>query len=125
MYQGSTSSSEEEKRPPKYVQGNPKIRVEGKQGIRNSWEKLGESECFCRKCRKGPMRDNAVRVIAKDVFASWSKDGGAMEAGREVGSEKRPDWKRAKKIGAVRESARVSSAGKQDIYEVGNEDRPD
>ena len=71
------------------------------------------------------MRDNAVWVIAKDVFTCWSKDGGAMEAGREVGSEKRPDWKRAKKIGAVRESARVSSAGKQDIYEVGNEDGPD
>ena len=70
------------------------------------------------------MRDDAVRVIAKDVFTRWSETGGAMEAGREVGSEKRPDWKRAKKIGAVGESAGLSSAGEQDIYEVGNEDGP-
>ena len=70
------------------------------------------------------MRDDAVRVIAKDVFARGRKDGGTMEAGREVGSEKRPDWKRAKKIGAVGESARLSSAGEQDVYEVGNEDGP-
>lgn len=48
-----------------------------------------------------------------------------MEAGREVGSEKRPDWKRAEEVGAVGESARVPSAGKEDIYEVGNEDRPE
>ena len=63
-------------------------------------------------------------VIAKDVFARWGENGGAMEAGREVGSEKRPDWKRAQKIGAVGESAGLSSAGEQDIYEVRNEDRP-
>ena len=65
-----------------------------------------------------------MRVIAKDVFARRRKDGGTMEAGREVGSEKRPDWKRAKEIGAVGESARLSSAGEQDVYEVGNEDGP-
>ena len=47
------------------------------------------------------MRDDAVRVIAKDVFACWGKDGGAMEAGGEVGSEKGPDRKRATKTGAV------------------------
>ena len=71
------------------------------------------------------MGDDAVRVIAKDVFACWGEDGGAMEAGREVGSEKRPDWKRAKEIGAVGESTRVPSAGKQDIYEVGDADGPE
>lgn len=57
------------------------------------------------------MRDDAVRVIAKDVFACWGENGGAMEAGGEVGSEKRPDWKRAKETGAVGESAGVSGAG--------------
>lgn len=35
-----------------------------------------------------------------------------MEASREVGSEKRPDWKGANEVGAVGESARMSSAGK-------------
>ena len=40
-------------------------------------------------------------MIAKNVFASWGENGGAMEAGREVGSEERPDWERAKEIGAV------------------------
>ena len=94
-----------------HLQRNSEIRVEGEEGIRNSWEKLGESECFCRKCRKGPMRDDAVRMIAKYVFACWRESGGAMEASREVRSEKRPDWKRAKEIGAVGQSSRVSGAG--------------
>lgn len=71
------------------------------------------------------MRDDAVRVIAEDVFACGGENGGAMEAGREVGREKRPDWKRAQEIGAMGEIARVSSTGKDDIYEVGNEDRPE
>ena len=89
----------------KHLQRNSKIRVEGKEGICNSWEKLGEPEGFCCKCRKGTMRDDAVRVIAKDVFACWGENGGAMEAGGEVGSEKRPNWKRAKETGAVGEIA--------------------
>ena len=38
------------------------------------------------------MRDDAVRVIAKDVFTCWGENGGAMEAGGEVGSKKGPDW---------------------------------
>ncbi len=95
-----------------YVQRNPKVRVEGEEGICDSWEKLGEPEGFCRKGRKGAMRDDAVRMVAEDIFACRGKNGGAMEASREVGSEKRPDWKRAKEIGAVGESARVSSTGK-------------
>lgn len=48
-----------------------------------------------------------------------------MEAGREVGSEKRPNWKGADEIGAVGESTRVSSAGKQHINEVGDAHRPE
>lgn len=71
------------------------------------------------------MRDDAVRVITKDVFTCWGENGGAMEAGREVGSEKGPYWKRAEEIGAVGERARMSSAGQENIYEVGNEDRPE
>lgn len=95
----------------KNLQRNSKIRVECKEGICNSREKLGEPECFCRKRCKGTMRDDAVRVIAEDVFARWGENGGAMEAGGEVGSEKRPDWKRAKETGAVGESAGMSGAG--------------
>ena len=73
---------------------------------------MGESEGFGGKGRKGPVRDDAVRVVAKYVFACWGEYGGAVEASREVGGEKRPDRKRANEIGAVGESARVSSAGK-------------
>lgn len=57
------------------------------------------------------MRDNAVWVIAKNVFSCRGKNGGAMKASREVGSEKRPDRKRATEIGAVGQSSRVSGAG--------------
>lgn len=73
---------------------------------------MGESEGFGGKGRKGPVRDDAVRVVAKYVFACWGEYGGAVEASREVGGEKRPDRKRANEIGAVGESTRVSSAGK-------------
>ena len=95
-----------------YVQRNSKIRVESEEGIGNSWEQLGESESFCRKGRKGPMGDDAVRMVAKYVFACRGEKSRAMEAGREVGSEKRPDWERAKKVRAVGKSTRVSSTGK-------------
>ena len=84
-----------------YLQRDSEIRVECEEGVYNSWEKLGESECFCCKCRKGSMRDNAVWVITKNVFPCRGKNGGAMKASREVGSEKRPDRKRATEIGAV------------------------
>ncbi len=109
----------------KYVQRNSKIRVESKERVCDAWEKLGESEGFCREGRKGAMRDDAMRMIAKNVFACWGENGGPMEASGEVGSEERPDWKRAKEIGAVGEGARLSSAGKEDIDQVGNEDRPE
>ena len=66
-----------------------------------------------------------MRVIAKDVFAGRRENGGAMKAGGEVGSEKRPDSKRAEKGGAVGEAARVSGAGEEDVYKVGDEDGPE
>ena len=66
-----------------------------------------------------------MRVIAKDVFACWRENGGAMEAGGKVGSEKRPDAKRAEKGGAVGEAARVSGAGEEYVYKVRDEDRPE
>ena len=109
----------------KYVQRNSKIGVESKKGVRNSGEKVRKSEGLCCECRKGAMRDDAVWVIAEDVLACWGKRSRAMEAGREIGSEKRPDSKRAKEVGAIGEIARVSSAGKEDVYEVRDEDRPD
>ena len=64
-------------------------------------------------------------VIAEDIFACWRENGGAMEAGGEVGSEKRPNSKRAEKGGAVGEVARVSSAGEEDVYKIGDEDGPE
>ena len=48
-----------------------------------------------------------------------------MEPCGEVGSEKRPDSKRAEKRGAIGEVARVSSAREQDVYKVGDEDGPE
>ena len=86
---------------------------------------MGETQGFRRKRRKGTMRDDAVRVIAKDVFACWRENGGAMEASGEVGSEERPDSKRAEKRGAVGEVARVSGTREQDVYKVGDEDGPE
>lgn len=52
-----------------YVQRNSKVGVEGEKSICNSREELREPEGFCRKCCKGPMRDDAMRMIAKNVFA--------------------------------------------------------
>ena len=65
-----------------------------------------------------------MRVIAKDVFACWRVNGRAVETGGEVGSDMRPDSKRAEEWGAVGESAGVSSVGEEDVYEVGHEDGP-
>ena len=75
------------------VQRNSKIRVESKEGVCDAWEKLGESEGFCREGCKGAMRDDAMRMIAKNVFACWGENGGPMEARGEVGSEERPNRK--------------------------------
>lgn len=66
-----------------------------------------------------------MRVVAKDVFARRGENGGAMEAGREVGSEQRPDWKRAQETRAVGEGAGMPGAGKEDVDEVGNKDGPE
>ena len=108
-----------------YVQRDSEVGVESEEGIRDSGEQLGESEGFCRECRKGPVGDDAVRVVAKDVFARRGENGGAMEAGREVGSEQRPDWQRAQEARAVGEGAGMPGAGKEDVDEVGNEDGPE
>ena len=48
-----------------------------------------------------------------------------MEAGGEIGCEKRPDSKGAKEVGTVGERARISGAGKEDIDQVRHKDRPD
>lgn len=51
------------------------------------------------------MGDNAVGVVAKDVFSIWGERGGAVERGGEVGGEEGPDDGGAEGFGAERESA--------------------
>ena len=59
-----------------------------------------------------------MRMIAEDVFTGRREDLCAMETSGEVGSEKRPDRKRAEEFGAASESARVTGGGKEYVNKI-------
>jgi hypothetical protein len=59
------------------VEGHAEVGVEGEEGVCDSGE--------------GAVRDDAVRVIAKDVLAGWLERHGTVEASWVVGGEEGPD----------------------------------
>ena len=54
-------------------------------------------------------------VVAEDVFSSWWKDLGPVEAGGKVGSEEGPDGKGAEEGRTAGECAGVAGRGKEEV----------
>lgn len=107
------------------VEGDAEVGVEGEEGVGDAGEELGEAEGFGREGGEGAVADDAVRVVAEDVFARGRERCGAVEAGGEVGGEEGPDGETADEVGAVGEVARRAGAGEEDVNGVGEEDGPE
>ena len=51
------------------VEGDAEVGVEGEKGVCYAGEEGGEAESFGAEGREGPMGDDPVGVVAKDIFA--------------------------------------------------------
>lgn len=86
---------------------------------------MGEAESFGREGGEGAVADDAVGVVAEDVFAGWGERCGAVEAGGEVRGEEGPDRETADEVGAVGKLARGAGAGEEDVDGVWEQDGPE
>lgn len=53
------------------VQGYAEVGVEGEEGVCDAREQLAKSQGFGGEGGEGAVRDDAVWVVAEDVFAGW------------------------------------------------------
>ena len=107
------------------VEGDAEVGVEREEGVCDAGEELGETEGFGGEGGEGPVADDAVRVVAEDVFAGRGQGRGAVEAGGEVRGEEGPDGEAADEVGAVGEGTRCAGVGEEDVDCVGEEDGPE
>ena len=107
------------------VEGDAEVGVEGEEGVGDAGEELGEAERLGHEGGEGAVRDDAVGVVAEDVFAGRGQDLRAVQAGGEVGGEEGPDGEGAEEGGAAGESARVTGGGEEEVEDVGEEERPE
>ena len=71
------------------------------------------------------MRDDAVRVVAEDVFAGWRQFLGAVQAGGEVGGEEGPDAEGAEVGRPSGQGAGAAGCGEEEVQGVGQEEGPE
>ena len=71
------------------------------------------------------MRDDAVRVVAEDVFAGWGEFLGAVQARGEVGGEEGPDAEGAEVGRPSGQGAGAAGCGEQEVQGVGQEEGPE
>ena len=107
------------------VERDAEVGVQRQQGVGDAWEELGEAEGLGDEGGERPVRDNAVRVVAEDVFAGRGEDLRAVQAGGEVGREEGPDGERAEEGGAPGEGAGVAGGGEEEVQDVGEEEGPE
>ena len=107
------------------VERDAEVGVEGQQGVGDAREELGEAEGLGGEGGEGAVRDDAVRVVAEDVFAGWRQFLGAVQAGGEVGGEEGPDAQGAEVGRPSGQGAGAAGCGEQEVQGVGQEEGPE
>ena len=107
------------------VEGDAEVGVEGEEGVGDAGEEVGEAEGVGGEGGEGPVADDAVRVVAEDVFAGGGEGGGAVEPRGEVRGEERPDGEAAEDFGAVGQVAGGAGVGEEDVDCVREEEGPE
>lgn len=106
------------------VQRDAEVAVKGEKRVCDAWEEFRESERFGTKGCKGAVTDDAVGVVAENVFPGRRQFLGAVETGGKVGCEERPDWETTEPVGSVAQVAGCAGFGEEDVDQVGEEYRP-
>ena len=106
------------------VQRQFKVTVQGQKRIRDAREKLGKAKGFGGKGCECAVRDDAVRVVAKDVLARGLQDLRTVQAGGEVGGEERPHARAAAPFAAIRQFPRRAGVGEEHKKGVWEDEGP-
>ena len=109
---------------PVAVEGDAEVGVEREQGVGYAWEELGEAEGLGGEGGEGAVRDDAVGVVAEDVFAGRGELFGAVQARGEVGGEEGEYGQAADGFGTMGEVAGGGGVGEVDVDEVRDEKGP-
>ncbi|KFY82941.1 hypothetical protein V500_10245 [Pseudogymnoascus sp. VKM F-4518 (FW-2643)] len=72
------------------IKGDAEITIEREEGIRDPGKQLREAQRLGGEGGEGAVADDAVGVVAEDVFPGRTKLDGAMEARGEIAREEGP-----------------------------------